>query len=119
MLFIRDTRLQNIGEFASVLLHCLGHIKAGTIAEGCNDASPAFMYEYHGLLELLAEEMFYVKSKKAIPRPNLPRQHFRMNAVCPPLRHPHHIISSVIHFLHLSFHGGQGSQRDMGGYSSP
>eukprot|EP00755_Sulcionema_specki_P011586 Sspe_Gene.49371::Locus_26558_Transcript_4_4_Confidence_0.636_Length_334::g.49371::m.49371 len=81
MLFIRDTRLQNIGEFASVLLHCLGHIKAGTIAEGCNDASPAFMYEYHGLLELLAEEMFYVKSKKAIPRPNLPRQHFRMNAI--------------------------------------
>lgn len=64
-LYIRDTRLSNIGEFMLVTLHAMAHIKAaqqaGRPTTSFNDADPAFLSEFYGLLEVCTEEMFYMR----------------------------------------------------------
>eukprot|EP00656_Telonema_subtile_P011820 TRINITY_DN15898_c0_g1_i9.p1 TRINITY_DN15898_c0_g1~~TRINITY_DN15898_c0_g1_i9.p1 ORF type:complete len:221 (+),score=43.56 TRINITY_DN15898_c0_g1_i9:156-818(+) len=64
-LFVRDSRLSSIGEFMLVSLHALAHIKSNGEANGSfsgfNDADPAFLTEFYGLLEVCTEEMFYMR----------------------------------------------------------
>lgn len=63
-LYIRDTRLSTIGEFCVVMMHALAHIKAANNSEGTgpwNDADPAFLKEFYGLLECCTEEMFFMR----------------------------------------------------------
>ena len=55
-LYLRDTRLKNVGKCVMVLTHSLAHIMADTV-NGGNDASPKFMHCFYGLMELLSEEM--------------------------------------------------------------
>eukprot|EP00657_Telonema_sp_P-1_P001442 TRINITY_DN1366_c0_g2_i1.p2 TRINITY_DN1366_c0_g2~~TRINITY_DN1366_c0_g2_i1.p2 ORF type:complete len:145 (+),score=52.08 TRINITY_DN1366_c0_g2_i1:326-760(+) len=65
VLHIRDSRLNNIGEFMLVTLHAMAHIKsalnAGRLTTNWNDADPAFLSEFYGLLEVCTEEMFYMR----------------------------------------------------------
>lgn len=44
ILFIRRERLESVGEFVLVILHCLAHIKAGDLA---NDHNPLFLREFY------------------------------------------------------------------------
>ena len=80
-LYVRRTRLQNLGEFTTVILNCLAHILAGTVREGCNDASPVFMHHFYGLIELLSEELFFTKTGDSHKRPAGDRIDFRKDAV--------------------------------------
>lgn len=70
-LYIRDSRLSNIGEFVVVMLHGLAHVKAIITAnpgndrqitfQGWNDCDPGFLTEFYGMLEACTEEMFYMR----------------------------------------------------------
>eukprot|EP00744_Colponema_vietnamica_P001004 GILI01001723.1.p1 GENE.GILI01001723.1~~GILI01001723.1.p1 ORF type:complete len:1359 (-),score=635.87 GILI01001723.1:499-4206(-) len=62
-LYIRDSRLSTIGEFIIVMFHALAHVKAaGTDGQpNWNDADPSFLTQFYGLLEVCAEEMFYMR----------------------------------------------------------
>jgi len=66
-IYIRDTRLATIGEFAVVLAHALAHIVArkkdnnNDMLSGWNDADPAFLAEFYPLLEAMTEEMLFSK----------------------------------------------------------
>lgn len=44
ILFIRKERLESIGEFVVVIVHCLSHIKVGDLA---NDGNPLFLREFY------------------------------------------------------------------------
>jgi hypothetical protein len=65
-LYIRQTRMANIGEFVLIMMHGLAHIKAcqnenRTNFAGWNDGDPSFLTEFYGLLEACTEEMFYMR----------------------------------------------------------
>ena len=65
-LFIRQSRLSNIGEFLLVSLHGLAHVKAALAEDRqtfstWNDADPSFLTEFYGLLEVVSEEMFFMR----------------------------------------------------------
>lgn len=65
-LFIRQSRLANIGEFLIIMVHGLAHIKSAIADDrqsfaAWNDADPSFLTEFYGLLEVITEEMFYLR----------------------------------------------------------
>lgn len=64
-LYVRDTRLGTIGEFVLVTFHALAHLKAaamnGSGQPSWSDADPTFLSQFYGLLEVVAEEMFYMR----------------------------------------------------------
>jgi len=65
-LFIRQNRLANIGEFLIVMVHGLAHIKSAIADDrqsfaAWNDADPSFLTEFYGLLEVITEEMFFLR----------------------------------------------------------
>lgn len=82
-LYVRDTRLNTIGEFIVVVLHAVAHIMASAAPERhgaiCwNDADPAFLTQFYGLLEVCTEEMFFMRLPKELAaRDNIPRTSFR------------------------------------------
>eukprot|EP00743_Colponemidia_sp_Colp-15_P011862 GILK01013343.1.p1 GENE.GILK01013343.1~~GILK01013343.1.p1 ORF type:complete len:774 (+),score=144.87 GILK01013343.1:64-2322(+) len=70
-LFIRDTRLNTIGEFTVVMIHALAHIKAASAPDRgdiitWNDSDPAFLTQFYGLLEVCTEEMFFMRLPKEL-----------------------------------------------------
>lgn len=44
ILFLRKERLESVGEFVMVIMHCLAHIKAGDMT---NDSDPVFLREFY------------------------------------------------------------------------
>lgn len=44
ILFIRKERLESVGEFVVVIMHCLSHVKVGDLA---NDTNPVFLREFY------------------------------------------------------------------------
>lgn len=48
-LYIRKERLESVGEYAVVIMHCLSHIIVGDIA---NDSNPLFLREFYRVSEL-------------------------------------------------------------------
>mgnify|MGYP001565951444 CR=1 FL=1 len=92
-LFVRNTRLGSIGEFCIVVVHALAHIKAGLaegrtdFSSGWNDADPAFLTEFYGLLECCTEEMFFMRLPSAkAHRADAPREGraYRPDAIMSP-----------------------------------
>ena len=51
ILFLRKERLESVGEFVMVIMHCLCHIKAGDMA---NDSDPIFLREFYQVAEIIA-----------------------------------------------------------------
>lgn len=49
ILFIREDRLGSIGEFVSVVLHCLCHIKCGDLTD---DGQPVFLREFYSVSQI-------------------------------------------------------------------
>ncbi|KAJ9462458.1 Cytadherence high molecular weight protein 2, partial [Diplonema papillatum] len=81
-LYVRRGRLQNIGEYVAVLVHCTAHVAAGTIDQSCNDADPRFLKQFYGLFELVGEELFFAKAgNETASRPTGNRVDFRTNQV--------------------------------------
>lgn len=65
-LYIRQSRMANIGEFVLIMTHGLAHIKACQADNrnnfaGWNDSDPSFLTEFYGMLEACTEEMFYMR----------------------------------------------------------
>ncbi len=72
-LFIRQSRLSNIGEFLLVSLHGLAHVKAALAEDrqttaSWNDGDPSFLTEFYGLLEVVSEELFYMRLPPQLAR---------------------------------------------------
>jgi len=54
-LFIRDTRLTNIGKLVVIVTHCVAHI---AIKDMSNDENPLFTKFFYTMLEVVCEDMF-------------------------------------------------------------
>lgn len=86
-IFIRQSRLANIGEFMLVMVHALAHIKSAVADDRANitawnDADPAFLTEFYGLLEVCTEEMFYMRLPANLAsRDTVPQRGYRADTV--------------------------------------
>ncbi len=49
ILFIRQERLESVGEFLLVIAHCMAHVKTGDLT---NDSDPSFMREFYKVSSL-------------------------------------------------------------------
>ncbi|XP_047191720.1 uncharacterized protein si:dkey-103g5.4 isoform X2 [Scophthalmus maximus] len=58
MLFVRRQRLQSVGGFSLLLLHCLSHVK---IKDMSSDSSPAFQRIFFKVLQACLGELFHVR----------------------------------------------------------
>ncbi|XP_062377906.1 uncharacterized protein si:dkey-103g5.4 [Sardina pilchardus] len=58
MLSVRQQRLQSVGGFSLVLLHCLAHIACGDMH---SDTSPAFQRTFFKALQLSLEQLFHAR----------------------------------------------------------
>jgi hypothetical protein len=72
-LFIRQSRLSNIGEFLLVSMHGLAHVKAALAEDrqttaSWNDSDPSFLTEFYGLLEVVSEELFFMRLPPQLAR---------------------------------------------------
>lgn len=47
VLFVRGERLESIGDFIMVILHCVSHIKANDLAD---DGNPVFLREFYKVI---------------------------------------------------------------------
>ncbi|KAJ8368257.1 hypothetical protein SKAU_G00082850 [Synaphobranchus kaupii] len=57
-LFVRRQRLQSVGGFSLLLLHCVSHIASGDMSP---DTSPAFQRTFHMVLEVCLSELFLTR----------------------------------------------------------
>ena len=86
-LYVRDSRLNTIGEFTVVVLHAVAHIMASATSERSgvmtwNDADPAFLTHFYGLLEVCTEEMFFMRLPKELAsRDETARTAFRPSSI--------------------------------------
>ncbi|XP_078608959.1 uncharacterized protein LOC144880579 isoform X5 [Branchiostoma floridae x Branchiostoma japonicum] len=60
ILFIRKERMESVGEFVVVLLHCLAHIKVNDLAD---DNNPYFLREFYKAIKLCCQDMFFARSR--------------------------------------------------------
>ena len=59
-LFIRQERLQSIGEFVLVAIHAMAHIAAKNMVD---DSDHGFQKEFHRALRACCEEMFFLRAQ--------------------------------------------------------
>ncbi|KAG7471356.1 hypothetical protein MATL_G00123760 [Megalops atlanticus] len=57
-LFVRRERLQSVGGFSLLLLHCVSHISTGDMA---TDTSPAFLRTFYQVLQVCLSELFLTR----------------------------------------------------------
>ncbi|CAH1270801.1 Hypp4442 [Branchiostoma lanceolatum] len=62
ILFIRKERMESVGEFVVVLLHCLAHIKVNDLAD---DNNPYFLREFYKAIKLCCQDMFFARSRSS------------------------------------------------------
>jgi len=60
VLFVRRERLESIGDFVLVLLHCLAHIKVDDLTD---DGNPLFLREFYKAMKIVCQDMFFSRSK--------------------------------------------------------
>ncbi|RUS80922.1 hypothetical protein EGW08_011303, partial [Elysia chlorotica] len=61
ILYIRAARLEPVGDFLLVLVHCLAHIKSGDLRD---DSNPKFIKEYQRALSVMCDDLFFSKTKR-------------------------------------------------------
>jgi hypothetical protein len=67
-LFVRQERLDSVGEYVVVLAHALAHVRAGSMVSD-NDA--VFLQEFHRCLHVLCDDVFALRipaAAEALPR---------------------------------------------------
>ncbi|XP_013391352.1 uncharacterized protein LOC106159584 [Lingula anatina] len=60
ILFIRAERLESVGDFIVVILHCLAHIKVGDLAD---DTNPLFLRQFYKSMRAVCQDMFFARSR--------------------------------------------------------
>jgi hypothetical protein len=65
-LVIRKTRLEDVGEFIVVLLHCLAHISTSASSDEWDDRNPAFVACFLKCIRVVAADMYYARSVRAL-----------------------------------------------------
>ena len=54
--------MDNVGEFALVLVHCLSHIACGDLRD---DSHPGFLKEFHHALAVLCDDLFFARYRRS------------------------------------------------------
>lgn len=62
ILYMRKERLENVGEFVLVLIHCLAHLKAQDLR---NDTEPLFVKEFHRCLAVVCNDLFFSRYRRS------------------------------------------------------
>lgn len=62
ILYIRNERLDNVGEFIVVIVHCLAHIAAGDLRD---DSNPVFLKEFHHGLAVICDDLFFSRYRRS------------------------------------------------------
>lgn len=61
ILYIRNERMDNVGEFVVVIVHCLAHIAAGDLRD---DSNPVFLKEFHHGLAVMCDDLFFSRYRR-------------------------------------------------------
>jgi hypothetical protein len=62
ILYMRKERLENVGEFVLVLIHCLAHMKAQDLRD---DTAPSFVKEFHRGLAIVCDDLFFARYRRS------------------------------------------------------
>lgn len=62
ILYVRTERMDNVGEFIVVLVHCLAHIACGDLRD---DSHPGFMKEFHLALAVICDDLFFARYRRS------------------------------------------------------
>lgn len=62
ILYMRKERLENVGEFVLVLIHCLAHLKAQNLRD---DTEPSFVKEFHRGLAIVCDDLFFARYRRS------------------------------------------------------
>ena len=62
ILYVRTERMDNVGEFILVLVHCLAHIACGDLRD---DSHPGFMKEFHHALAVICDDLFFARYRRS------------------------------------------------------
>jgi hypothetical protein len=62
ILYMRKERLENVGEFVLVLIHCLAHLKAQDLRD---DTEPSFVKEFHRGLAIVCDDLFFARYRRS------------------------------------------------------
>lgn len=62
ILYIRNERMDNVGEFVVVIVHCLSHIAAGDLRD---DSNPVFLKEFHQGLAVICDDLFFSRYRRS------------------------------------------------------
>lgn len=62
ILYMRKERLENVGEFVLVLIHCLAHLKAQDLRD---DTEPSFVKEFHRGLAIACNDLFFARYRRS------------------------------------------------------
>lgn len=59
---MRRERLETVGEFVLVLIHCLAHLKAQDLRD---DTDPSFVKEFHRSLAIVCDDLFFARYRRS------------------------------------------------------
>ena len=59
---MRKERLENVGEFVLVLIHCLAHLKVQDLRD---DTEPSFVKEFHRGLAIVCDDLFFARYRRS------------------------------------------------------
>ena len=62
ILYVRSERMDNVGEFVLVLVHCLSHIACGDLRD---DSHPGFLKEFHHALAVMCDDLFFARYRRS------------------------------------------------------
>lgn len=64
ILYIRQARLETIGEFMLVLIHALAHVKVGDLRD---DSDQDFVREFYHALTVVCNDLFFARQRRKSP----------------------------------------------------
>jgi len=62
ILFVRKERMDSVGDFVVLLIHCLAHIKSGDM---CDDNNVNFMKEFYKGMRICCQDMFFSRARSS------------------------------------------------------
>lgn len=62
ILYMRSERLEMVGEFVLVLIHCLAHLKVQDLRD---DTDPSFVKEFHRCLAIVCDDLFFARYRRS------------------------------------------------------
>lgn len=62
ILYMRSERLETVGEFLLVLIHCLAHLKVQDLRD---DTDPSFVKEFHRCLAIVCDDLFFARYRRS------------------------------------------------------